>query len=80
MVSQKFAIELVALPAIIPALRLGSGQDPGGIQNPHCISPFAKGETKRGSIPGRALAIADLPGMTLELCNDLLIQDTSLTL
>jgi hypothetical protein len=33
-----------------------------GIQNPHCISPFAKvniitfakGETKRGSIPGRA--------------------------
>jgi len=32
-----------------------------GIQNPYCISPFAKGETKRGWIPARATPDCD-PG------------------
>jgi hypothetical protein len=44
-----------------------------GIQNPHCISPFAKGETNRGWIPGRATPDCDpgLPGMTIESCHEL---------
>jgi hypothetical protein len=39
--------------------------------NPHCISPFATRGRRRGSQFRLALAIASLPGMTPELCSEL---------
>jgi len=84
-VSQKFAIEVGGLPAVMPALRLGSGQAPAGIQNPTKSPPLLRGRQRGGrgfqvAPPRESGDHAGLPEMTIELCNELLIQDTSLTL
>ena len=58
----------VGLPVfVIPAPWKISHSSTGGIQNPHLISPLAKGETEKGSwIP----ALADSAGMTAEFYDE----------